>query len=160
MRTVIALSYSLLLLFILTNAQSTTPNVNKVTSEKNNVKEEIEKITEENFKNIDEILELRKENEKDIENLEKLNDRKKKLIERVSLKVSKIPVNRNLNTTVKVVYTKDKIPYKVIDLNNIKTDSTCVETSRGGMFSKRKCIKWEYYKSIDDLDEDKVIIKK
>ena len=111
-------------------------------------------------KNIEEICQLKIKNDLELIEIKKIENTRKEL-KKSNFKLLDLILKRKKITTTpsktKIIYVKSKS-----NINNtvdVKIDSTCISHSRDGLFSKKKCDKYEYFKYITDTNDDKIILK-
>lgn len=111
-------------------------------------------------KNIEEIRQLKIKNDLELIEIKKIENTRKEL-KKSNFKLLDLILKRKKITTTpsktKIIYVKSKS-----NINNtvdVKIDSTCISYSRDGLFSKKKCDKYEYFKYITDTNDDKIILK-
>ena len=111
-------------------------------------------------KNIEEIRQLKIKNDLELIEIKKIENTRKEL-KKSNFKLLDLILKRKKITTTpsktKIIYVKSKS-----NINNtvdVKIDSACISYSRDGLFSKKKCDKYEYFKYITDTNDDKIILK-
>ena len=121
------------------------------------IENEIENTLRETKKNIEEIKEMKIKNDLGLIEIKKIENTRKEL-KKSNFKL----VDLILKSKQKTIPSETKIVYLRSKSNNkpdVKIDSACISYSRDGLFSKKKCDKYEYFKYITDTNDDKIILK-
>lgn len=157
MRTVISIFYTIFVVLIF--AQNAPLKKDGDIVNDSSVTENIEKITELNYQKIEEVKSIKAANAEELKEIEKIDQRRKTLLNSIDKTLKKFfnkPIKQTSNS-VKKEFNDTK--YTTLELSKIPLDSICVEERRSAVFSKKKCTKWEYFKTIKNMNDEKIILK-
>lgn len=155
MKSLISIIYLLAIVFVFAQAYSMDTS-HLIQSDSINLK--IEKTIEANTQKIEEVKNIKASNQEEIKNIYKIDEQRKNVMTSISNKIKKL-LKRPKQDIVKTIPSPTEEKGKFIELYKIALDSVCIQESRESLISKKKCSKWEYFKTLPEKEGDKLILK-
>lgn len=157
MRTVISIFYTVFMVFIF--AQDVPQKKENSSNIDSAVLKDIEKVTEINYQKIEEVKSIKSATAEEMREIERIDQRRKQILDSIEKTLKKIFKKPSKSSTNMSTSTMANIKHTPIKLNLATLDSTCVDEKRDVLFSKKKCIKWEYFKTITDDNNRQIVLK-
>lgn len=159
MRSLLIILQLVGLVFIFGQVPDSTNLPQKTVTPPKEIEKKIQKVylkNEEEIQIVKEILSSNKEAFNEVKKVEKEIEILKSQVDKKIDKLIQLKSKEKSNSRIVYVENYKGSNEDNLNLQNLKLDSTCLIFKRDGFLNKKKCVEWEYFKT---LDSNKIKIK-